>query len=252
MRLICGAILLLVCSSAFSFETSAFNLVTPTELDAHDIAFSISHRFYGPVTEKPFDTMFGLDAGANVGLDLRWQFLPRAELGIARIRRGSEWRLGGSYKVRHEEFPVQGQIDLAWFSYKDPSQQDETRHNVQYLVSLRNDPLFGRASFVADVGYDGYLKRLITGCGVIAQVTEAIAVVGEWQPVTDRNSADDRTAAHLGSYDAWAAGVKLDTYAHHFKLMLGNSPEIGVRRASCGTDNPRPMLGFAIERRFDR
>jgi hypothetical protein len=48
------------------------NLVNPSGLEKGQLEFSVRHRFFGQFTEKPFDTFFGLTAGAHVGLGLRY------------------------------------------------------------------------------------------------------------------------------------------------------------------------------------
>ncbi|MCK7478365.1 MAG: DUF5777 family beta-barrel protein [Candidatus Moduliflexus flocculans] len=97
------------------FETPAFwgtrlvNLPTTTTIDAKDLLFRISHRFYGPVAEG-YDTFFGLDSGANVffslGYGITGPVLDQRRPGPALQRVGAGIPTGSSSnRARSRAFP---------------------------------------------------------------------------------------------------------------------------------------------------
>ena len=67
-----------------------------------------------------------------------------------------------------------------------------------------------------------------------------VAVIGEYYPVFARDG--ERT----GPEDCFAAGVELQTYGHHFALLVGNSSQIGTRRLILGTETNDLYFGFNI------
>lgn len=235
---------------ACAFEASSFNLKIPSNLDEWAKTISINHRFYGDVSDEPLDNFFGMDAGANVRINFRMHFPYNSDLSVDYTRKAKEKRIGLSKTIIFEDFPIYSAIDISYHAFKLISQVKESRKNFVYSVAFQNEPILERFIFTLNLGYDGYFERGIYGLGLAAEITENIFFITEYFPVLDRDDASKKLAQYLGKDDVFAFGVKLDTYGHHFKFMLSNSTEFGLRRNSLGTPVDFLMFGFNLERRF--
>jgi hypothetical protein len=249
-------ILLLILALAFSisiieaYERDFLNLVSPSELDNWENEVTISHRFLGAVDDKPFDTFFGMDVGANTGIFLRKKFVYNLEAKAGYTRLKKMYHLEGSYKFTPMEFPVQAQVNIRYFSFDEIS-QDKRRNNFQYLLAIQNDPLMDRIIFNTNIGYDGYYERIVNGFGLGVILLDNLTLLGEYYPVWDRDSATDRVRKYMGDYDAFAIGIKLDTYGHQFTFLLGNASGFSPREQSLGTNDKNDLkFGFNLQRRF--
>ncbi|MCF7912091.1 MAG: DUF5777 family beta-barrel protein [Candidatus Cloacimonetes bacterium] len=246
------ALFLLIFSTLLAYDFSMINLINPSGLKSREGEFMIRHRFYGDITDAPLDNFLGMDAGANVNLSARFQFYRKAEAKISYSRRKSEKIAGLAYRIDIEDFPVYGQLGIDYFSYEELSQPETTRKNMFYHLSLQNEELFERLVATINTAYDGYNERLVTGFGLTIMITDNMSLLGEYYPVLDRDNANVKLSQYMGAEDAFAFGIKLDTYAHQFIFLLSNSDDVGLRRVSLGVaDDSYLRLGFNIQRRLE-
>jgi hypothetical protein len=251
-------ILILAGNVVLADESTMLNLTTPTQLDEKNIGFSIRHRFYGDISDEPLDHFLGTDAGANVKLALRYQIIQNLEIKTAIITGKTEKIVGLSYKYERENFPIETQLDVEYFRYKEPILEEEDRHNFLYLLSAQNKPMWDeRFLGMVNLGYDGYNERLVLGLGAMVRLKEdlwifdAFHVLAEYYPVLDRDSAEDELEKYIGEEDAYGVGFRFDTYGHEFILMLSNTSAINTRRASLGVEEDSYLrFGFNIERKI--
>lgn len=252
MRFKIIALFLLICSTLLSYDYSMINLINPSGLKSHEVELMIRHRFYGDITDAPLDNFLGMDAGANVNLSARYQFYRKAEVKISYSRRKSEKTYGLAYRIDIEDFPVFGQVGIDYFSYAEISQPEPTRSNMFYYLALQNDEILERFVTTLNTAYDGYNERFVIGLGFTLMLVDNISLLGEYYPVLDRDTANARLAQYIGDEDAFAFGIKLDTYAHQFVFLLSNSDDVGFRRVSFGAAKDSYLrLGFNIQRRLE-
>ncbi|MDP8211407.1 MAG: DUF5777 family beta-barrel protein [Candidatus Stygibacter australis] len=245
-------VFLFIVSTLLAYDFSMINLINPSGLKAKEFEIMIRHRFYGDITDDPLNNFLGMDAGANVNLSARYQFYRKAEVKISYSRRKSEKIYGLAYRIDIEDFPVYGQFGIDYFSYEELSQPEPTRSNMFYYLSLQNEEILERFVTTLNTAYDGYNERFVLGLGFALELVDNISLLGEYYPVLDRDTADARLAQYIGAEDAYAFGIKLDTYAHQFIFLLSNSDDVGFRRVSFGVDKDSYLrLGFNIQRRLE-
>ncbi len=232
-----------------AYQDAGFTVFSPTSLGEGEGEISIYHRFQGPVDEDVWNSLFGLNAGANVSMGFRRNIINTLEAKASYTRTKKRVELGASWRPTSERSPVAAQVDLAWFSFSETG-IEQRRNNFLVLASARNNYLSERATLTLNAGYDGYYERLITGLALHARLTEDIAIVGEYYPVWDRDSAAPALQARMGDKDAYALGVKFGTWGHHFMFSLSNSWQHHPATMSLGTDDSDLYLGFNIQRRF--
>ena len=233
-----------------AYEPSMLNLTVPSALEPRQGEITIQHRFYGQVNEQPFQTFFGMDLGPNVGLMLRFPIGGGFEIKGGRIRDFKEYVLCASYSKHLPGIPLSGRLDIQYFTFKKDEITDR-KGDMFYQVALQSDPILKRAQPCLNLGYDGYSERVGLGAGLTMQILERLSFLGEYYPVLDRDQEDDVASARVGPKDCFAFGIKVQTYGHHFFLMVGNSYAIGTRRLMMGTDSNDLYFGFNIQRRLE-
>jgi len=249
-RLLLIILLMLMPGILRAYEPGTFNLTSPTNLEKGQGEFKIQHRFYGEVGDETLDTFFGMDIGANVGIGLRYAVLPGLDLNVARFRNRKEGVLGASYAYSPSGIPLRGQVDIQYFRYEEfdfGTNSEEKRKGVFGLFSLRAEPILNRITPVVNMGYDGYNEEFGAGLGLAVTVLEnlgtiqKIIAVGEYFPTTSEDEKEQ----------SLAFGVRIETYGHHFDLILHNNSELGARHLMSGTITTEGLrFGFNIKRLF--
>ncbi|MDP2172835.1 MAG: DUF5777 family beta-barrel protein [Candidatus Cloacimonadaceae bacterium] len=244
-------LLLFLCSAPLlAFQDNCFTLFTPSSLSKGETEVNINHRFYGAIDDDVWNSLFGINGGANVGIGFRNNIMYRIEAKASYTRSKNRVELGASWRPTPASAPVAGQIDIAWFSFKQ-SGMDERGNNFLVLVSAQNNIWAERGILTLNAGYDLYYERFISGVALHGKITDSVALIGEYYPVWDRNSAPAEMQTHLGERDAYAFGIKLDTYGHHFMFSVSNATQNHPATMSLGTDDSGDLyFGFNIQRRF--
>lgn len=243
-------LIILAAHKLFSFEPDMLNLKVPSTLENTESVFIIRHRFYGKITEEPFNTFFGLDLGANIGLGIRYAILPKLEVNVSYTRIQKEYIIGASYAYYFPQVFMKTQIDIQFFTYEIQG-IEERRRNFFYGLSLQSEPILNTITPVANIGYDGYNERFGFGIGVdigfdiSLRPIRKMSIIGEYFPVVQRDIIIN------GSENSFAAGLKFETYGHHFILLVGNNSQIGTRRLMLGAETNDLFFGFNIHRKWD-
>jgi len=251
MRILGIAVLAVIAPMAcLAYEPSMLSLTTPSVLERGQGEITIQHRFYGPVNERPLQTFFGMDLGPNVGLMLRFPVGAGVEVKGGRIKDFKEYVLDASYARRLPGVPLSGRLDIQYFTFKKDD-LTERKGDVFYQVALQGDPILERARPCVNLGYDGYSDRVGVGAGLTIDLLERLSLLGEYYPVLSRHEDDSDASGKVGPKDAFAFGIKVQTYGHHFFLMVGNSYAVGTRRLMLGASSNDLYFGFNIQRRLE-
>lgn len=242
---------LLAPSVFFGYELGMIAADVPSPLEKMTLEFYTDHRFYGSVTEDPFGTLFGLYAGANSLLGLKFAPVKGLEIGASRRSVQKEWVAGASYSHRFPAAFIRGRLGIRFFTYTDATQ--ETRPmNLFYYLNLQSEPLLGRIKPTITVAYDGYNQRVGLGTGLSILLFryvwyfEEISLLAEYYPVLGRPPGAD----YLGESDVWLAGLGFSTSGHQFILSIANTYEEGPRRLMLGSDSEGFHLALGIKRIF--
>jgi hypothetical protein len=239
---------ILVPKTVIAYERGTFNLESPTNLEKGQGEIKIRHRFYGEVSEEPFDTFFGMDLGANVGISLRYTVWSGLGLNISRVWNRKEGTFGASYAYSVPGTPLRSQIHAQVFSYEEfdfEKNAEERQNGIFSLLSLQSKPAFNRVTPAVNVGYDSDNQEFGAGLGLSIVVFEYLGLIqrinaiGEYFP-TRSESENERS---------FAFGLRIETYGHHFDLILHNNSENGVRRLMSGAITDGGLrFGFNIKR----
>ncbi|MBN1783195.1 hypothetical protein JW948_18815 [bacterium] len=236
------AALLVLQGICTGYERSSMpNLITPSELEARQLVFSVMHRFNGLIDEDPLENFLGMDQGANVGLGLRFCAGRGFEFkAMRRLVYPKETGLGLSYRHAFDKIKSSAQIDIQMVSFRSSFLNEDRETDWFLLFSMQANPLEGRISPVCNIGYDHFNEHAGIGLGLSIRLTEHIHMQGEYAP-----SVIEKDGLNQNSF---SVGLKLLTYGHHFLLMAGNNTEIGPRHTMLGTRTRDLTFGFNILR----
>ena len=209
------------------FETPAFwgtrlvNLPTTTTIDAKDVLFRISHRFYGPVAEG-YDTFFGLDSGANVLFSLGYGITDRLSISVGRARLYSEWELGLDWLVLEQggntglPFSATLHAGADWVTMEGSgtvkgSFQVSLARQVNKRLSLLVVPAFATNTNFWELDPRGTFSL---GLGSRYMIFNELSVILEWIPVL---------SGYKDVQNGWGFGIEKKIGGHVFQVVLTNA-----------------------------
>lgn len=243
-------LLMLIPGMLAAYEMGTFNLKNPSYLETGQGEFKVQHRFRGKINDEPFDTFFGMDQGVNIGIGLRYSVLSGLELNASRFWNRKEGIIGASYAYPIPATPLRSQLDIQFFRFEEFSLQKGAlgkEDGVFVLFSLQSEPLFNRISPLVNIGYDSHTEEFGAGLGLGIVIIEYLGIlqrlsaVGEYFPTTGEDKDEN----------SFAFGFRIETYDHHFDLILSRNSENGVRRLMAGTIKAEGVrFGFNIKRRI--
>ncbi|MBD3370895.1 hypothetical protein GF402_11120 [Candidatus Fermentibacteria bacterium] len=242
-------ILLVFPAVATCFERGMLNLRVPyTEVETGSLELRVDHRFYGEAFgEDPFEDFFGMDVGANVGVDLRLFPWRRLDVRLGHVRSGSRYLGGIGWS---QTLPFRGMETYAYLGFKsleiDPVKGREG--DFVGLITLTSGPFWNRLVPIVGYCYDGYSDRGGPGIGLDVELVDKLSVTGEFFPVLDRE--EEGTPSDILAEDAFSFGIRATTWGHQFIVALSNSQGIGMADQLSGTAHDGLFLGFSIRRMF--
>lgn len=241
--------MVLLTEGASAFESGQLSLDTPNVLKKSEGSFGIRHRFYGQADD--FEKFLGTDDGGNMYFSLKYAVMDNLLIGVDHTRDQSGYGLGIEYAKNLKKFGSAG-VRLNTFTIDDFN-FDERRKSY-FLNTLYQSPNFyDHLKITVNVGYDGYYEHSVMGIGFDLNVdnfisflsfTEKISLLGEYYPQVDKVNGIS------GKNDAYALGIKFQTFAHHFELLLTNTQHMDPRTMSLGTNSEDIHFGFNINRKF--
>jgi hypothetical protein len=221
-----------------AYENCMPNLDVPSALEAGQMRFSIQHRFYGRVDDKPGETFFGVFGyGANTALGLKAAIGKGFMASGMYISEGKETQLGLSWDFSITKWLL-SQVGVKYFSFRPTWNVRESSVFCEWV--LQSKALMKRITPVFNLAYDGYYKALGCGAGVSVDVLDNVGLMAELYPGIENGGASTKTS--------YFVGAKIRTYGHYFIFVLGNSYYIGTRRLMRGASDNYLHLGFTIQR----
>lgn len=235
--------------SLHSFEPGQLSLDSVSNLEAGKSAFGIRHRFYGDITKS--EDFFGMDDGGNIMLSLRHALTNYLVLETHHTRENGEYNVALGYAYNGTW--VHTQLNYNYYSFEEPLTNARTQ---SYFINavIQSSPIFEHLRLSTNIGYDAYYKK--AGAGVSTELlfnnpfpvaltfTESISIIAEYysrhQGLENFNTA----------YNAYAAGIKFQTFAHHFEILATNATALDPRVMMQGTQSNVVHFGFNINRKF--
>jgi hypothetical protein len=239
-----------------SFEQPDFTLVampTTLRLPRYKSAFRVTHRFGRPLGDGDFGDLagdlFGLDSGAQIGLEYRFGVMRGLQAGIHRTS-NKTIEFFGQYNVVQQsaDFPV-GLGVLASIdgtnNFRDsysPAVGIAVSRTIPRVAALYVEPIWiDNSNPLPDDLVDDNDTFMI-GLGARVRIRPTVYLVGELMP---RVAGFDPGVTH-GTF-----GIEKRAGGHMFQLNFSNSFATTMGQlARGGFNNDDWYLGFNISRKF--
>ena len=234
-------------------DFTVVNLPTTLRVPRHKSAFRVTHRFARPLGAGSFGSLledfFGLDAGAQIGLEYRFGLFRGTQIGIHRTS-DRTIEFFGQHDVRPQTEDRAFGLALVAAVEGTNNFRDERSPAVGLNASMELGeygavyviPVWvGNTNlFAGDPLEDDY--AVLLGVGLRLRVRPTVYVVGEYNP----RVAGYDARAHQASF-----GIEKRAGGHSFQLNVNNG--FGTtwgQIARGGTGNEDWYIGFNISRKF--
>ena len=226
------------------------NLPTTRRLPKFKSAFRVTHRFGRSLGEGSFGDLagdlFGLDNGAQIGLEYRFGIFRRTQIGIYRTS-DKTIDLFGEYNVASQTDRTPVGV-LATFSVDGTNNfRDEYSPAVSAVISRTVRQLaavYMAPTYVGNTNafFPGSRDTFFIGLGTRLRVRPSVYLVGEFDP----RVSGYRPQSHYG-----AVGVEKLVGGHVFQLNVSNAiATTPSQLARGGSRHNDWYLGFNISRKF--
>lgn len=239
----------LFCEGAMAFEAGQLSLDTPNVLKKSEGSFGIRHRFFGEAND--YENFLGSDDGGNMQFSLKYAVMDNLLIGVGHTRDQSAYGFNVEYA---KDFVAYGSAGLRLNTFTlDDSNFEERQESYFVNVSYQTPNYFEHVRFTANAGYDAYYKHNTLGFGIDVNMkndiswltfTENLSLLAEYYPQIDK------VEGVSGKNDAYAFGIKSQTFGHHFELLLTNSTNMDARTMALGSNSDDLHFGFNISRKF--
>lgn len=241
--------LVLLSETVMAFEPGQLSLDTPNVLKKNEGSFAIRHRFYGKADD--YEKFLGTDDGGNMYFDLKYAAADNLLISVDHTKEQSGYGLGIEYSRTLDTYGTAG-LRLNTFTIDDFN-FDDRQESYFVNLSYQTPNFFDHLRFTANAGYDAYYLHNTLGLGIDLNMknniswltfTENMSLLAEYYPQIDKV---DGVSGENASY---AFGIKFQTFAHHFEILLTNAAANDARALALGTNSDDLHLGFNINRRF--
>ncbi|MBA2260012.1 MAG: hypothetical protein H0W18_14035 [Acidobacteria bacterium] len=225
-------------------------LPTTLRMPRGKLAFRITHRFTRELGSGDFgdlvSDLFGIDGGAQIGLELRYGLLPGTQIGVHRTSdRTIQFFAQQSVLKQRDGAPLS--LDGV-AAYEGRENFREHRSGTFGLVVSRTlgrraivylEPLFTANANPFLAGDD---HAVMLGLGTRVRVRPALYLVGEYTP---------RIAGFDTNADQISFGVEMRAGGHLFQLNVSNGFGTTLGQlAGGGVQNDTWFFGFNLLRKF--
>lgn len=231
-------------------EFTLLALPTTLRMPAGKWAFRVTHRFtrdlgQGDVGDL-FSNFFGLDGGAQIGLELRYGLLPGTQIGVHRtsdrtIQLFAQHNIFSERRGRPFGMDVIATLE-GWDNLSDNHQGALgliLSKNAGRVAAFYVEPIVVIEPASSDVGDQ---HTFMLGLGGRFRLTRTMNVMAEYTP---------RLAGYGPFADQVTFGWESRAGGHLFQINVGNGFGTTLGQLAQGTgDYDRWYLGFSIARKF--
>jgi hypothetical protein len=229
------------------------NLPTTLRVPRHKSAFRVTHRFGRPLGSGDFGDLlgdfFGLDSGANIGLEFRFGLFRGTQVGIHRtndktIEFFGQYDLLGQNEGRQFGLAVLATID-GTNNFRDsytPALGVIVSHEFGEYGAVYAVPMWVNNSNTLPEEVVDDNDSFLVGVGARVRIRPTLYLVGEYTP----RVAGYDPRVHLGSF-----GLEKRWGGHLFQVNFSNGFATTMGQiARGGVSDDDWFLGFNISRKF--
>ena len=230
------------------------NLPTSLRLPATRAAFRVTHRFVRPLKcddceDNLLEDFFGMDAGAAIGLEVRFGLIPGGQVVVHRARVDKTIQFLGQYGLTRQRDAMPVEIAALASVEGTENFRDEYSPTVGLIVTrllgdrgtVHVEPMFVSNSNLFDAFTDDDTTFMV-GLGTRLRITPTVYLVGELTP----RVAGYKPGTTLGGF-----GIEKRAGGHMFQVTVANYFGTTFRQIAQGALNgDQWYLGFNISRKF--
>jgi len=233
-----------------------FNVValpTTLRLPRHKSAFRVTHRFGRPLGSGDFgdllEDLFGLDSGAQIGLEFRYSLFRRSQLGIHRTS-DRTIQFFGQYDIIQQRDG--GAFGVAAFATAEGTNNFRDSHTPGIGAIVSHEfgdhgavyamPMWLHNTNVLPSELVDENNTFLIGLAARVRVRPTVYLVGEYTP---------RVAGYSPRENQGSFGIEKRAGGHSFQLNFSNGFGTTMGQlARGGVSNDDWFIGFNISRKF--
>jgi hypothetical protein len=229
-----------------------FNLAalpTTLRMPRNKWAFRVTHRFTrelgsGDLGDLVSD-LFGIDGGAQIGLEVRYGLFPGTQIGVHRTSERTIQLFAQQSILKQRDGAPIGLDGIATFEGRENLREHRLStfglilsRNVKRRAAFYVEPMFATDANAFQT--DDYSVML--GLGTRIRVRPALYLVGEYTP---------RLAGYDANADQISFGFEMRAGGHLFQLNISNGFGTTLGQlAGGGVQNDTWFFGFNLQRKF--
>jgi Membrane bound beta barrel domain (DUF5777) len=234
-------------------DFTLIGLPTALRLPKFKSAFRVTHRFLRPLGEGDFGDLasdfFGIDSGAQIGLEYRFGIIPNGQIGIHRtsdktIEFFGEYGLlrqgGGSPLEVAAIVSIDGTNNFQ-DSYS-PSVGAVVSRRIGEYAALYVEPIWVNNSNPEPTELVDHNDTFIVGVAARIRIRPTVTIAGEWAP---------RVSGYEPGVNHASFAIEKRVGGHLFQLNFSNA--IGTTMGQIARGGPEGedwYMGFNISRKF--
>ena len=230
-----------------------FNLAalpTTLRMPRGKFAFRVTHRFTRELGSGDFadliSDLFGIDGGAQVGLELRFGLLPGTQIGVHRTSDKTIQLFAQQSILKQRDGAPIGLDGIATFEGGDNLRERQLgafgavmSRTIQRKATVYVEPLYVTDASPFQTSDD---YSVMLGLGTRVRIRPALYLVGEYTP---------RIAGYDAQADQMSFGFEMRAGGHLFQINVSNGFGTTLGQlANGGVQNDTWFFGFNILRKF--
>lgn len=243
-------------------EQNVFNLPATQPIRRFGHHFRLTHRFARDLTNGSFGLLaadlFGLDAGAVIGLDYRFAPMTRVQVGVYRSMLLKTIQVSGRVDAWPQGAVLPAAISIVASVEGTNNLRDDHAPGLGLVASrtiadravLYATPMYvWNTAAVHEVAPgipspfdDGHTNTAFVGIGARVRMLTRTFIVAEYSPRVAGHSPEGR--------GVWGIALEQQTGGHLFQINLSNSFGTTYGQTALGGERSNVYLGFNLARRW--
>jgi len=229
-------------------DFTLINLPTALRLPVNKSSFRVTHRFEGPLKGSGISDLFGLDEGAQIGLEYRYGIIKGGQIGFYRVS-DKTIDLFADYSVlRQGKSPVEVSAALAvegTNNFKDsysPSIGAVISRRIGDVAAIYVEPTWINNTNTLPKEVVDHNDSVTMGVGARVRIRPTVYIVAEVIP---------RVNGYKPNSNQTSFAIEKRAGGHMFQLNFSNghgSTPANLARGTLSTDSW--YLGFNLARKF--
>jgi hypothetical protein len=237
-------------------DFALIGLPTNLRLPKFGSSFRVTHRFTTPITEDTLSNFFGIDGGAQIGLEYRFGIMPNTQIGIHRTSNKTIEFFGQYSALRQtagRALDVSGWVSIEGTNnFQDsysPALGVILSRTVGDVVALYVEPIWVNNSNSQPSDLTDHNNSFMVGVGARIRIRPTVYITGEVAPRSGYKGAASDTDQDAVMHSSFA--IEKRAGGHLFQLNFSNA--FGTTMAQIARGGPVEndwYLGFNISRKF--